>query len=225
MIRSPVEAIPPRDGESTSRKRGRVMGAMKRIGLAMAVLGLAACPMRAARAGLIGTSVTGSLNFGGGGTNYFDPANGFVPAGFGNSSPGGPTVVISNAYAEFGFADGANTDTADFTNTTLSISDVSSSIAGTSSFRMTFTDTAFAGLVLTKISDTFPFSGGKITGSLSGTTITLDFNGAVGPFNGDAVFTLLAPDPAPVPEPATFGMAAVAGIAGLVAYRRRKRTA
>lgn len=32
-------------------------------------------------------------------------------------------------------------------------------------------------------------------------------------------------DPSPVPEPATFGMAAIAGIAGLVAYRRRKRTA
>ena len=49
-------------------------------------------------------------------------------------------------------------------------------------------------------------------------------SGAAGPVTYNIVSDLDAL--APVPEPATFGMAAVAGIAGLVAYyRRRKRTA
>jgi hypothetical protein len=54
-----------------------------------------------AKADLIGTSVTGSLQFGATVTpNYFNPANGFVPAGFLNTA--GPTVGISSTSTEFG---------------------------------------------------------------------------------------------------------------------------
>src|SRR5579862_6897756 len=59
-----------------------------------------------ASAQLIGTSVTGDLNFAGSGTtNWFDPTNGMVPAGYGNSSPGGPTVVIEPSPPTFGYFD------------------------------------------------------------------------------------------------------------------------
>ncbi len=51
---------------------------------------LAAC---SAHAGLIGQQVTGSLQFNGGGLNYFDPANPTVPAGYLNTSS--PTVTIA----------------------------------------------------------------------------------------------------------------------------------
>jgi len=52
---------------------------------------------------LTGTTVLGSLTFSGGGPNYFDPNNLFVPAGFGNStSPPDPSVMVSSAI-EFGF--------------------------------------------------------------------------------------------------------------------------
>ena len=80
-----------------------------------------------AMADLIGTSVSGVLNSGGGGLNLFDPANGFgfVPAGFGNSAPHGPNNVVIGSEIEFGFFDGANMDTVDFTGTQVTLKDVS----------------------------------------------------------------------------------------------------
>jgi len=128
--------------------------------------------------GLLGTSVTGSVFFNGGGDNFFDPANGNVPAGFGNSS--GTTVTIVDPGVEFGLNDGANLDTADLANTTLLISDTceANECAGNVSFMMTFTDTAFTGLTLAKISDSFV--NGGLTGSLVGDTLTITWAGGGG---------------------------------------------
>ncbi len=65
--------------------------------------------------------------------NYFDPANGYVPAGTSNSA--GITVPI-DANVEFGFDDGINLDTVDFINgTSLLIKDISTN--GASPFRFT----------------------------------------------------------------------------------------
>src|SRR4051812_46012784 len=75
------------------------------------------------KADLIGTSVSGVMNINGGSTNFFDPTNGHVPAGFGNSAS--PNNVIIGSGTEFGFSDAANTDTVNFTGTQVTLTDVS----------------------------------------------------------------------------------------------------
>jgi MYXO-CTERM domain-containing protein len=169
---------------------------------------------------VLGTTATGGLTFGGGGTNYFDPANGYVPAGFLNSSPGGPTVVIADPAVEFGFADGANSITADFTGTALTVTDVRTTIGGLAPFAMTFTNAAFAGLPLIESSDTFPGAG--VTASLSGTALKLTFGGTSGPGTSRAVYSF--EQPAAVPEPSSWALALV-GIAGAAALIRRRQAA
>jgi len=100
---------------------------------------------------LIGTSVTGSLNFNENPNNFFDPANGFVPARFENAS--GPTVAIDADAVEFGFNDGSNRDTANFQDGRLVIRDRAMGGAGSVSYTLTFTNPVFAGISL--ISSTF----------------------------------------------------------------------
>lgn len=94
---------------------------------------------------LIGTSVAGSLNFDGNPANFFDPANGFVPARFENAA--GPTVTIDESAPEFGFNDGANRDIANFTDGRLVIRDRATG-GGSQKITLTFTDDAFAGISL-----------------------------------------------------------------------------
>lgn len=169
-------------------------------------------------AGLIGTSVAGSLTFGSNATNYFDPNNGYVPAGYLNTS--GTVVSIASPAVEFGFADGFNTDTANFSAFQFTLEDsvttTSSVSAVAAPFTMTFTDAAFNGVTLAKVTDFFP---GGLTYSLVNSTITVHWaGGAVN--NGDdytSTFTLAA-----VPEPSAWGMVClgIAG-AGVVALRRR----
>ena len=78
-------------------------------------------------ADLIGTSVSGVLQFPSQNqNNFFDLANGFVPSGFGNSAPHGPNNVIIGSEIEFGFrgtnAHSTITDTADFTGNQVTVS-------------------------------------------------------------------------------------------------------
>jgi hypothetical protein len=172
-----------------------------------------------AREDLLGTSVTGQLTFNGGPTNYFDPANGFVLAGSLNTA--GTTVTVQNPAVEFGFADLANTDTANFTGTTLTVTDV---VAGTTGspiapFTMTFTDAAFAGLPLSVISDTFSTA---LTASLVGTTLTITApSEAIVP--GSTYSLSLNISSTPVPEPSSLALlgAPVAAWAGRRWLRRR----
>src|SRR5262249_40158403 len=116
-----------------------------------------------ANAQLLGTTVNGQMLVSGNPPNYFDSTNGFVPAGFGNSSmPGNPNVVIANPLVEFGYMDGFNTISANFTGNTLTLTDVS--MGSTAPITYKFTDTVFAGLNVAETSDNF-LSGGA-TGSL-----------------------------------------------------------
>ena len=140
----------------------------------------------AAHADGIGSPVTGGLFFDGAPTNYFNPSAGFVPSGFGNSS--GTTVTIGSG-SEFGFMDGANIDTADFTGSTLTVSDTVESSGNDGPFKMTFTDAAFTGFTQesgTLDGFTFTFSGdtldvfsvgGEVTAGESLTT-TFDYTTA-----------------------------------------------
>lgn len=72
-------------------------------------------------ADLLGTSVSGTLSFPQDPTNWFDPANPFVPTGFLNVT--GTTVVISNPDLEFGFDDGLSAISVDFTGSKLLLKD------------------------------------------------------------------------------------------------------
>jgi len=84
-----------------------------------------------AQAQLIGSSVTGTLTSPPSGSpNYFDPANGYVPPGYPNSS--GTTVKIAGGV-EFAFlagggtvaAPGVDSFTAAFSGSTLTLSETS----------------------------------------------------------------------------------------------------
>lgn len=194
-----------------------MLNVARRTTFVVAVFGfLAVGDASQARAGLLGTSVTGSITFPSFSANFFDPANGLVPAGFLNSSPGGPTVTIAEPAIEFGYQDGANRDTANFTDTQLTVMDtVFSSATG---FTMTFTDSAFTSLTL--VANNFP----GFSSSLVGNVITVSYTGTGSP----AIFTATlnvgsSTGPSPVPEPSTVVGAGTAILMGLAyAWRRRQ---
>ena len=175
------------------------------------ILGSAVMVVSTAHAQLLGASVNGQLNFNGDlTTNFFDKANGLVPAGYLNSGPSGtPTVVIANPAKEFGFNDGANLDEADFTANTLTIHDLPSA-GGSSQTKYTFTCNAFAGMTMTQTSNNFV----GLTKSLVGNVVTIDIPLFADNNSHTAVFTF-------VPEPASFAGIGI-GLAMLI--RRRKKS-
>ena len=162
----------------------------------------------------LGTSVTGVLHIQGLAPNYFDPANGLVPPGYGNST--GTTVTIGPGI-EFGISDPGNTDTADFTGSSLTITDVIHSAA--SPFEMDFTDPAFTGFtqLTNNTGFTYSFSANTLkvfyAGSLNSGLATTTFSYTTGAVN------------AVTPEPSAMVLTGT-GLLGLAgALRRRRRTA
>ena len=159
-----------------------------------------------AHAALDGTTVNGTLTFNGQATNYFDPNNGFVPFGTGNSS-GLPVTIGSGT--EFGFDDTANRDTADFTDTQLIIQDLFNSEI-TAPWTMTFTSDAFGSISLN--SSSFD---PNLTYALLANTITISYAGTFSATSGSSFRAVFDIGPAAaVPEPATWAMMLL-GFAGI----------
>jgi PEP-CTERM motif len=184
-----------------------------------------------AEAGLVGSSVTGDLEFPTfyGTTNFLDPANGpanqfVVPSGYLNAS--GTTVTISATKPEFGFASTTATVSADFTDDQLTIANqilVLDSF-GISTYVFTFTDPAFSGESFKKVSDTF--DDGGLSGSLSGDQITLTWaaNGSdEQPATMGAVFDIGAASAVPEPSAWALMLLGFAGL-GFMGYRATLRS-
>jgi hypothetical protein len=168
------------------------------------------------RADLIGTTVTGVLNFDGNPLNYYDPANGFVPAtGYQNSASNqdSSTVTIVGGN-EFGFRDGANQDVTSFTSNGFTFTDTSFLGAGTN-IALRFTDTAFGGV--SELSSTF--SG--LTFGISGDVITVDIPAFTTTPGGvlSASFSVTA-----VPEPSTLGMVGIELVVIALIVMRKHRS-
>jgi hypothetical protein len=160
---------------------------------------------------LIGTSVTGSLNFDGNPANFFDPANGFVPARFENAA--GPTVTIDDFAPEFGFNDGANRDIANFTDGRLVIRDRATG-GGSQKITLTFTDDAFAGISLVSSNFRKPIKYDIVGDEID---ITIPKFARDGRYR--AVFDV-ASTPTSTPEPESLGLIGL-GI-GVIALASRK---
>lgn len=180
---------------------------------ALIVLGLVVALAGHAQASLLGVQVNGNLNFGG--QNFADPANGFVPSGYGNS--GGLPVTIADPLVEFGVASTSDGFFVDFTATQMTFTFASGIAGAFANLQIVLTAlTAGAFEELTLVSSNVP----GLAASLAGDVITLSIASATTAVTTySATYTLAAPD-TQVPAPPALALFAV-GLAGLVATRRR----
>lgn len=166
---------------------------------------------------LAGTSVTGTMSFAGDPSNYFDPSYGFVPAS-GYLNTASATLAISNSAVEFGYDDGGNRDSANFSDAQLTISDLAEVAAGPNvAFQMTFTDSAFLGGTFTPVTNDL-----GLTYSLVGDTLTVQYSGGT-VVQGQTLSTVF--NFTPSPEPSTVGLVFMTGVvflAGIGKSRRRE---
>jgi len=150
-------------------------GILRRLAVAVAGAALLSVP---AWADMVGSTVTGTVQFGAGPVYSLG------------------TAVIQNGPIEFTYSDSINVDTVDFSSLNLAITDVSSSTwlgSGSAAATYTFTDTVFSGLSFVKLSDSFGGAQLSLTGDvITVTTPAFPTSGTFG-----AVFT----DPPSVPEP------------------------
>lgn len=173
-----------------------------------------------ARADIVGTSVFGDLNFAGFTENFFDPANGYVPAGSPNSS--GPTVAISGPGLGFVFEDGYSTFHVSFTADSFTLSFLP--VPGGPGFRnngdVILTDLApgvFDGMKM--ISNTFKESSFQ----LSGDTIQFNFGPEDLRGRGDSATFRTAGSPSPEPGTAALTGACLLPLAWAVRRSRAVR--
>jgi hypothetical protein len=162
-----------------------------------AIFILATCG--SAKAQYTGQTIDGTLAFGANGDlggQHWSPSSVIVPGTF--------------LYD----ADPANTDTAAFTDNTLTVTDVVHENAN--GWEMTFSDTSLPFTELLLVSDNFS---PDITFSLAGGVITLDWVGTLSPGTHTAVFDL---GPSPVPEPGSLALLGTGALAFCRLLRRKR---
>ena len=181
------------------------------------VMAFAALP---ARAGIVGTSVFGELNFSGFTQNFFDPANGFVPPGSPNSSS--PTVEIGAPGLGFAFEDGFSTFHVSFTADSFTLRFLP--VPGGRGYRnagdVILTDLSpgtFDGL--TMISNTFH----DVTFHLTGDTLQFNFGSQDLRGLGDSATFRVAGTSAPEPSSAALAGSCLLPLAWIVRRRRALR--
>jgi hypothetical protein len=173
-----------------------------------------------ASAGVLGTTVTGGMYFNGGSDNYFNSSLGYVPGGCQNSGAGTASVVVVNPAVEFCIADASNTNTAQFTNDTLSVTDLVRA-GGASPWKMTF---AFAPNTVLGVSETSDFfNNGGLSYSFANDMLILNWAGTGSiNLNLNAQYALqIAPTNA-VPEPTSVALLSLGVLAFGAARFKRK---
>lgn len=185
------------------------------------------CAAVSSFADLNGTTVTGTLLFQYDTTNYFDPANGYVPSGYGNV--GDFTVTVDPNTPTFGFNDGANLNVAKFSGDILTITDTNA-CCGAGPWTMTFTDASFG--TFTKTADNF--SNGGLAFDLDSTTQTLTISWLGGDpnevWNYSATFTngslTCGPETACsiTPDPSSWILFASGGVLGFFPLSHKLRS-
>ena len=170
-----------------------------------------------ARADLVGTTVTGSLDFDADGLNFYNPAMGFVPAGFQNSAGAQDSnAVVIVGGNEFGFSDGINTDVTSFSSTGFTFTQTSIIPGKNINIILTMTDPAFTGVSL--ISSTFP----GLTFAISGDQITVDIPDIKVSAGEVLTASFNATSTSAVPEPSTYGLMLIGfGFLGLMMAMRK----
>ncbi len=128
-------------------------------------------------------------------------------------------MTIDATNTEFGYQDTANTDSANFTGTTLTLTDVSN--GGSLPINFVFTSSAFSGLALTELSDSF--AGGGVNATLIGNVLTLAASSTLGT---SGTFTAVYSFSSAAPEAGTWLMMILGfGFAGFAFRRRAMQTA
>jgi hypothetical protein len=146
-----------------------------------------------ARADLITSSVTGSLTYLGGSTNYWN----------------GPSTVQIGPGVEFSYSDPLGDMTANFSGSALTVAE--NGLLSRAGFTETFTDSAFAGLSVIAADSGLNYS-------LVGNTLTVSFSTPATNYSGNITF-----GPSAVPEPSlTILLVAALGGMVLLAGRFRR---
>jgi hypothetical protein len=161
---------------------------MKKVLFALVLTGVAASaqPMFADP---IGSTLNGALYLGGNtAVNLFDPANGHVPAGSGNSS--GTTVTLGAGAAVLGYTDSVVAGYVPFTGLPIYATDLVNAVfvgsdlvvtttapVSLGNFELDFTDAAFAGAALDGVLENGTFGDSSV---LVGDTLKVLVDAGVG---------------------------------------------